>query len=93
MVIEAAELHWLNGIPYSVHFAEPYFSLDDGLARIEPVFLHAHQLAARFSTLESHTSFTIAEIGFGTGVRRGNYGNRHGQTMRGCILSLSKNIP
>ena len=68
MVIEAAELHWLNGIPYSVHFAEPYFSLDDGLARIEPVFLHAHQLAARFSTLESHTSFTIAEIGFGTGL-------------------------
>ncbi len=68
MVIEAAELSWPNGLPYSPRFGDIYFSLDDGLAEKNYVFLQANQLATRFSALANNSSFTIAETGFGTGL-------------------------
>jgi tRNA 5-methylaminomethyl-2-thiouridine biosynthesis bifunctional protein len=68
MVIEAAELSWPNGLPYSNQFGDIYFSLDDGLAEKNYVFLQANQLAERFSKLSANASFTIAETGFGTGL-------------------------
>ena len=39
MVIESAELSWPNGLPYSNQFGDIYFSLDDGLAEKNYVFL------------------------------------------------------
>ena len=68
MVIEAAELSWPNGLPYSNQFGDIYFSLDDGLAEKNYVFLQANQLAERFAKLSANASFTIAETGFGTGL-------------------------
>ncbi len=68
MVIEAAELIWPNGLPYSQRFGDIYFSLDDGLAEKNHVFLQANHLAVRFSALANNASFTIAETGFGTGL-------------------------
>lgn len=68
MVIAAAELSWPNGLPYSLRFGDIYFSLDDGLAEKNYVFLQANRLAERFSALAHNASFTIAETGFGTGL-------------------------
>ncbi len=48
----------------SRQFDDIYFS-DDGLAETEHVFINGNALRARFATVRS---FTIAELGFGTGL-------------------------
>lgn len=59
-----AEVQWRpNGVPVSTRFDDPYFSLDDGLAETEHVFLHGNDLPERF-----RPGFHIAELGFGTGL-------------------------
>ncbi len=68
MVIVPASISWPNGLPYSNDFGDIYFSLDDGLAEKDYVFLQANHLAQRFAALAANTSFTIAETGFGTGL-------------------------
>ena len=68
MVIVPASISWPNGLPYSNDFADIYFSLDDGLAEKDYVFLQANHLAQRFGALAENASFTIAETGFGTGL-------------------------
>ncbi len=68
MVIVPASISWPNGLPYSNDFGDIYFSLDDGLAEKDYVFLQANHLAQRFAALADNASFTIAETGFGTGL-------------------------
>ena len=68
MFIEAAQLTWDNGLPYSSHFKDIYFSVDNGLAETHHVFLQGNRLPERFGQLTSEQSFTIAETGFGTGL-------------------------
>ncbi len=61
---KTAELEWRDGIiPIATQFDDPYFSLDDGLAETEYVFLGGNDLPARFVD-----GFHIAELGFGTGL-------------------------
>lgn len=61
---KTAELEWRDGvIPVATQFDDPYFSLDDGLAETEYVFLGGNDLPARFTD-----GFHIAELGFGTGL-------------------------
>jgi len=61
---QRAELSWWDGIvPVSVRFDDPYFSLDNGLAETEHVFLRGNTLPDRF-----RPGFCIAELGFGTGL-------------------------
>ena len=50
-------------IPVSVQFDDPYFSLEDGLAETTHVFLAGNGLPERFQD-----GFSIAELGFGTGL-------------------------
>jgi tRNA U34 5-methylaminomethyl-2-thiouridine-forming methyltransferase MnmC len=58
------DLDWRDGqVPVSLRFDDPYFSLDDGLAETEYVFLAGNDLPARFGG-----AFAIAELGFGTGL-------------------------
>ncbi|MGB0959235.1 MAG: tRNA (5-methylaminomethyl-2-thiouridine)(34)-methyltransferase MnmD [Halocynthiibacter sp.] len=57
-------LNWRNDeIPVSVHFDDPYFSLEGGLAETRHVFLAGNALPERFKD-----GFHIAELGFGTGL-------------------------
>lgn len=59
-----AELTWREGkTPVSTQFDDPYFSLENGLAETEYVFLAGNDLPARFTP-----GFHIAELGFGTGL-------------------------
>ena len=59
-----ADLDWRDGrIPISKKFDDPYFSLENGLAETQHVFLAGNDLPARF-----HDGFQIGELGFGTGL-------------------------
>jgi len=60
-----ADLDWSSEAPLSTKFDDIYFSIDNGLAETNHVFLDSNQLSDRFKTT---ASFTIAETGFGTGL-------------------------
>jgi tRNA U34 5-methylaminomethyl-2-thiouridine-forming methyltransferase MnmC len=64
MELQTEPLDWRNGdVPVSRRFDDPYFSLDNGLAETQHVFLDGNDLPARFTD-----GFHIAELGFGTGL-------------------------
>lgn len=63
MTDQTAKLDWKGGVPIATLFDDPYYSLDDGLAETEHVFLGGNGLPARFDG-----DFHIAELGFGTGL-------------------------
>lgn len=63
MTDQTAELDWRDGVPIASAFDDPYYSLDNGLAETEHVFLHGNDLPARFGN-----DFHIGELGFGTGL-------------------------
>ena len=63
MTNQTAKLDWRNGVPIAAAFDDPYYSLDNGLAETEHVFLTGNDLPARFGG-----DFHIAELGFGTGL-------------------------
>ncbi|KMW59637.1 putative peptidase [Candidatus Rhodobacter oscarellae] len=50
-------------MPVSRRFDDPYFSLEDGVAETEHVFLRGNGIPQRF-----RPGFHIAELGFGTGL-------------------------
>jgi tRNA U34 5-methylaminomethyl-2-thiouridine-forming methyltransferase MnmC len=52
-----------RSVPLSTRFDDPFFSLEDGAAETEHVFLAGNDLPARF-----REGFQIAELGFGTGL-------------------------
>jgi tRNA U34 5-methylaminomethyl-2-thiouridine-forming methyltransferase MnmC len=61
---EQGSLNWRDGvIPVSTRFDDPYFSLNDGLAETQHVFMAGNDLPARL-----RAGFQIAELGFGTGL-------------------------
>lgn len=61
---QTAELSWRAGdVPVSETFDDPYFSLENGLAETQHVFLRGNDLPARF-----RDGFHVAELGFGTGL-------------------------
>lgn len=56
-------VEWRDGVPVSPRFADPYYSLENGLSETRHVFLDGNDLPARF-----RPGFHIAELGFGTGL-------------------------
>ena len=59
-----SQLEWrLDGVPVSVQFDDPYFSIQNGLAETRHVFLSGNRLETRLKD-----GFHIAELGFGTGL-------------------------
>lgn len=61
---QTAALDWHpDGVPVSTQFDDPYFSLGDGLAETQHVFLAGNGLPARLCA-----GFRVAELGFGTGL-------------------------
>ena len=64
MTDQQADLEWRDGtVPISTRFDDPYYSLEDGVAETEHVFLGGNDLPARFMD-----GFHVAELGFGTGL-------------------------
>ncbi|SCZ69521.1 tRNA U34 5-methylaminomethyl-2-thiouridine-forming methyltransferase MnmC [Epibacterium ulvae] len=64
MTDQTASLSWRDErIPVSDQFDDPYFSLENGLAETEHVFLSGNDLPNRFAP-----GFHIAELGFGTAL-------------------------
>lgn len=55
-------------VPVSGEFGDVYFSHADGLAESRHVFLAHNQLPERLANLAPKQCFTIAELGFGTGL-------------------------
>jgi tRNA U34 5-methylaminomethyl-2-thiouridine-forming methyltransferase MnmC len=61
---QSDQIVWRDGdIPVSTRFDDPFFSLDDGVAETQYVFLAGNDLPTRFCE-----GFHIAELGFGTGL-------------------------
>lgn len=61
---QQAQLEWRDGkIPISTQFDDPYFSLDNGLAETQHVFLAGNDLPQRIDG-----PFAVGELGFGTGL-------------------------
>ena len=54
-----------NDVPQSVRFDDPFYSLTDGAAEARHVFLDGNGLPDRWA---SEPYFSIAELGFGTGL-------------------------
>ena len=64
MTDQRADVEWRDGVvPVSVQFDDPYYSLDDGVAETQHVFLCGNDLPTRFCD-----GFHVAELGFGTGL-------------------------
>jgi tRNA U34 5-methylaminomethyl-2-thiouridine-forming methyltransferase MnmC len=61
---QTAQIEWgEGGVPVSLRFDDPYFSLDNGMEETRHVFLGGNDLPARF-----RGGFHVAELGFGTGL-------------------------
>ncbi|WP_296191511.1 MULTISPECIES: tRNA (5-methylaminomethyl-2-thiouridine)(34)-methyltransferase MnmD [unclassified Psychrobacter] len=72
-VITPAKIAWQtddagNQVPVSGEFGDVYFSHADGLAESRHVFLAHNQLPVRLANLTDKQCFTVAELGFGTGL-------------------------
>lgn len=61
---QIADITWKNNqTPVATRFDDPYFSLSDGLAETQHVFLNGNHIVTR-----AKQGFHIAELGFGTGL-------------------------
>ena len=72
-IITPANVDWQtddsgNAVPVSGEFGDVYFSQADGLAETRHVFLTHNQLPDRLANMSARQCFTIAELGFGTGL-------------------------
>lgn len=63
MAGQQAELEWRNGVPVSTRFADPYYSLENGLEETRHVFLDGNRLSERLMP-----GFHVAELGIGSGL-------------------------
>ena len=66
-----ARLGWTSaGHPFSMRFDDKYFCEEDGLQEAEHIFCRGNSLSLRWAALphEGRRIFTLAEIGFGSGL-------------------------
>jgi len=68
--LQYADVSWLpSGAPYSNQFDDIYFSRQGGIEESQQVFIEANDLLNRWQHTESDNyCFTVAELGFGTGL-------------------------
>lgn len=60
---QTGEIDWRDGVPVARRFDDPYYSLENGPEETRHVFLAGNDLPGRFTG-----DFTVAELGFGTGL-------------------------
>lgn len=63
--LEKPTISWRNGVPISTGFDDMYYSVEDGEAESEYVFLNG---ASILENTTNKTHFVIGETGFGTGL-------------------------
>ena len=64
--LQPPNIDWSNpGNPKSIDFDDIYFNTDSGIAETQYVFIDGNELKSRFAAA---TQFTIAELGFGSGL-------------------------
>ena len=64
-----AQVNWTDeAVPKSAQFDDFYFSTDGGMQEVEHTFIKPNQLPKRFAELAEHSTFRIAETGFGSGL-------------------------
>lgn len=63
-----ADVTFEHDHPVSEHYGDVYFSRDGGVAESSYTYIEGNQLAERFAALPSRAIFTVAEIGFGSGL-------------------------
>lgn len=61
-------IHIQNGKVFNSEFQDIYFSQEDGESESDYVFLKGNHLEQRFQALQSYESFSVGELGFGTGL-------------------------
>ncbi|WP_435979047.1 tRNA (5-methylaminomethyl-2-thiouridine)(34)-methyltransferase MnmD [Psychrobacter sp. DM4] len=72
-IITPAQVDWQsddkgNQVPVSGEFGDVYYSQTNGLAESRYVFLEGNHLAERLARLTAYQTFSVAELGFGTGL-------------------------
>lgn len=68
--LDAPQLQWQEGQPFSLMFHDPYFSKVNGLEESRYVFLQQNNLQERWQAWpwQEQRSFSLVETGFGTGL-------------------------
>nr|WP_317199067.1 FAD-dependent 5-carboxymethylaminomethyl-2-thiouridine(34) oxidoreductase MnmC [uncultured Psychrobacter sp.] len=72
-IIKPAQIDWQkddtgNLVPVSGEFGDVYYSQANGLAESRYVFLEGNHLSERLANLAAYQTFSVAELGFGTGL-------------------------
>lgn len=95
-----AEVSWESGdTPRSIQFDDPYYSIEDGRAETRHVFIGGNRLPERWSAIgaSSPRNFTIAELGFGTGLNfletLYQWSNRSAPVARSITGSIISDTP
>lgn len=65
---DSAVLDWHDGHPRSRRFGDIYFSRSGGPDEARHVFIDGNDLPSRWRALAPDDGFTVAELGFGTGL-------------------------
>lgn len=68
MMLDTAKFEWRLGVPYSSEFQSEYSPSKDILKGHYEAFLSPNKLLHRWQSLGESNSFSLGEIGFGTGV-------------------------
>ena len=66
--LPAADTEWDGSVLRSRGFDDIYYSVEDGVGESEYVFIEGNDLPRRFASLPPGGRFTVAELGFGTGL-------------------------
>ena len=66
--MQNADCNWQDDKLFSAKFDDVYFSIEDGLAETQHVFIEGNNLSKRLVNLAPGQEFTIAETGFGSGL-------------------------
>ena len=63
-----ADLSWKDNNPFSQSYGDFYSSKIGSYAEAKHVFIEGNRLQEKFHNLDTETTFSIAEIGFGAGI-------------------------
>ncbi len=65
--VKPAVIEWRNQLPFSTEFDDVYFSAEGGVKESDHVFIQGTDLVNDWNT-NPQQSFSVAELGFGTGL-------------------------
>lgn len=63
-----AALEWRNNAPFSSFYGDIFYNPQNGFAESDHTFIDGNNLRQRFKELKTNGTFTIGEIGFGSGL-------------------------